>query len=179
MFEDHLSSSEFKLQTSSILRFWYNYENKLQIFLVKDSNLLIPESWPNGYLVRTCKLLAESYKAMHRLASLFQKLASSYKLTIRLASSYKLTIRLASSYKLTNRLTTLLQVNHSTCKFLQVNHSACKFLQVNKSTYNALTSWPFDLQVTYKLTILTHTLPTPRAHKHARTQTYMHTYTRT
>ena len=67
---------------------------------------LLPGSRPNGYLVRTCKFLAETYKAMHRLASFSsKKLASSNKLIIRLASSYKLAIRLTSSYRLTIRLT--------------------------------------------------------------------------
>ena len=60
----------------------------------------------------SCKNLQVSGRNLQGDASpckfFFQKLASSYKLTIRLASSYKLTIR----------LTRLLQVNHSTYKLL-------------------------------------------------------------
>ena len=70
----------------------------------------------------SCKNLQVSGRNLQGDASpckfFFQKLASSYKLTIRLTSSYKLTIRLTSSYKLTIRLTRLLQVNHSTYKLL-------------------------------------------------------------
>ena len=60
----------------------------------------------------SCKNLQVSGRNLQGDASpckfFFQKLASSYKLTIQLASSYKLTIR----------LTRLLQVNHSTYKLL-------------------------------------------------------------
>ena len=54
----------------------------------------------------------------------------------------------------------------------------CKFLQVNHSTYKALTSYPIDLQVTYKLTIRTHTTHhTHHAYTHTSAHTYTHTYT--
>ena len=60
----------------------------------------------------SCKNLQVSGRNLQGDASpckfFFQKLASSYKLTLRLASSYKLTIR----------LTRLLQVNHLTYKLL-------------------------------------------------------------
>ena len=60
----------------------------------------------------SCKNLQVSGRNVQGDASpckfFFQKLASSYKLTIRLTSSYKLTIR----------LTRLFQVNHSTYKLL-------------------------------------------------------------
>ena len=50
----------------------------------------------------------------------------------KLASSYKLTIRLASSYKLTIRLTRLLQVNHSTRTHTTHIHTTRIHTTVNK-----------------------------------------------
>ena len=41
----------------------------LKVLLSSKSLMFLPGSRPNGYLVRTCKFLAESYKAVHRLVS--------------------------------------------------------------------------------------------------------------
>ena len=65
----------------------------------------------------SCKNLQVSGRNLQGVASLckffFQKLASSYKLTIRLASSYKFTIR----------LTSYLQVNHSHTHHTHTTHA--------------------------------------------------------
>ena len=108
----------------------------------------------------SCKNLQVSGRNLQGDASpckfFFQKLASSYKITLRLASSYKLTLRLASSYKLTIRLTRLLQVNHSH------THTPTHTTHAHTRTHTH-----------------TYTLSLSLTHTHIHTYTHAHTHTHT
>ena len=86
----------------------------------------------------SCKNLQVSGRTLQGDASpckfFFQKLASSYKITIRLASSYKLTIRLTSSDKLTIRLASSYKLTIF-CKKLAKSYKLTIFCKKLASSY--------------------------------------------